>query len=114
MDPSRKRRVFKIAAFALPGFLILCALLVWAVSYLWNGLMPSIFGLGTITYWQALRLMVLCWILFRGPRGPHPGRMSWEMSMRRRWQRMTPAEREEFVRGLNTRYGGTPPAGPTA
>ena len=39
--------------------------------------MPSIFGLGTITYWQALGLMVLSWILFRGFRGPGMGHGAW-------------------------------------
>ena len=61
-------------------------------------LMPAIFGLGTITYWQALGLMALSWILFRGFRGPGSGQASWRYDMRRRWEKMTPAEREEFVK----------------
>lgn len=40
-----------------------------AVLYLWNWLMPSIFGLKAITYWQAVGLMGLSWILFGGLRG---------------------------------------------
>ncbi len=92
----------------LPIFLVFFALLVWGVNALWNGLMPDIFGLPAITYWQALGLMVLSWILFGGLRG-RSGHRSWRYDMRRRWARMSPAEREEFVRGLHSRCGETPP-----
>ena len=111
MDPySRRRRVLKIVSFALPAFLVVFALLVWAVSALWNGLMPAIFGLRTITYWQALGLMVLSWILFGGLRGRGSSGRAWRYDMRRRWERMTPAEREEFMKGMNARCGAPPPA----
>jgi hypothetical protein len=108
---SRAHRIARIVTFAVPAFLIVFALLVWAVSALWNGLMPAIFGLRTITYWQALGLMVLCWILFGGLRG-RSGHGSWRYGMRRRWERMTPAEREEFVERLRSRCGEPPPAEP--
>jgi hypothetical protein len=102
---SRIVRLFML----LPVFLIFFALLVWAVNALWNGLMPGIFGLRAITYWQALGLMALCWILFGGLRGHASGRGSWRYSMRRRWARMTPAEREEFLKGLRSLCGETAP-----
>ena len=102
MDTRRKRRLARLVAL-LPGFCLVFAGLVWAVLALWNGLMPTIFGLRTITYWQALGLMALSWILFGGLRGSGSGRGAWRYDMRRRWERMTPAEREEFVRGLNSR-----------
>lgn len=35
------------------------------VMYLWNWLMPDIFGLTTITYWQGMGLSSLCSILFK-------------------------------------------------
>lgn len=105
---SRAHRIARIVTFAVPAFLIVFALLVWAVSALWNGLMPAIFGLPTITYWQALGLMVLSWILFGGLRG-RSGHGPWRYGMRRRWERMTPAEREEFVRSLRSRCGEPPP-----
>jgi hypothetical protein len=105
MLPKRKRRIAKLIVFVLPVFLVVFAGLIWAVSALWNGLMPSIFGLRTITYWQALGLMVLSWILFRGFRGPSMGHGAWRHGLRERWGRMTPAEREDFVKGLNSRCG---------
>ena len=40
-------------------------LLAWPVKLLWNWLMPVIFGLPLITFWQAAGLMLLISILFR-------------------------------------------------
>ena len=37
----------------------------FVVMWLWNWLMPSIFGLGEITFWQAWGLVVLTHILFK-------------------------------------------------
>jgi hypothetical protein len=105
METRRRRRIFRLIAFVLPAFLIFFAGLIWAVSALWNGLMPAIFGLRAITYWQALGLMVLSWILFRGFRGPSMGHGRWRHDLRERWGRMTPAEREELIRGLHRKWG---------
>jgi hypothetical protein len=87
----------------LPLMLLVFAGLIWVVNSLWNSLMPAIFGLGAITYWQALGLMVLCWILFGGFRG-RSGGGGWRYGMRRRFERMTPEEREEFIQGLRSRW----------
>src|ERR1700730_14029978 len=35
-----------------------------AVLYLWNDVVPIVFGLRTISYWQAVELLGLCWIFF--------------------------------------------------
>ena len=40
----------------------------WLVQLLWNWLMPEIFSLTTITYWQALGISFLCGLLFEGGR----------------------------------------------
>jgi hypothetical protein len=50
--------------FAIAG-LALLALLGWGVMLLWNWLMPEIFGLPSVSYWQAWGILVLCWILFK-------------------------------------------------
>lgn len=56
-----------IAAAAGFGFLF-----GYFVMLLWNWLMPGLFGLGLITFWQAVGLVVLGRILFGGfPRPPH-------------------------------------------
>jgi hypothetical protein len=82
-----------------------------AVLHLWNWLMPSLFGLHTITYWQALGLLALSWLLFgglRGFHGPHRGREHWRR-MRQRWEQMTPEEREKFRATFRGRCGQVSP-----
>ncbi|MBN1798665.1 MAG: hypothetical protein JW822_08800 [Spirochaetales bacterium] len=44
----------------------LLALFGLVVMLLWNWLMPDIFGLKQIDYWQAFGLLALCTILFKG------------------------------------------------
>ena len=44
------------------GLVFLCGLVV---MLLWNWLMPEIFGLKHVTYWQAWGLLILCHILFK-------------------------------------------------
>src|SRR5919201_5349245 len=78
-----------------------------AVHYLWNALMPGLFGLPTVTFWQAVGLLVLSWLLFggwRGFRGPGRGR-HWQRRMMERWEPMSPEEREKFRQGLRGRCG---------
>ncbi len=38
----------------------------WVVMLLWNWLMPDIFGLKRVSYWQAWGLLILSAILFKG------------------------------------------------
>ncbi|HEV2109826.1 MAG TPA: hypothetical protein VGT99_00620 [Gammaproteobacteria bacterium] len=65
---------------------------------LWNWLMPDIFGLRTISYWQAFGLLVLSWIFFGRFRGGHWHRRGhrWRHRLAERWMQMTPEERERF------------------
>jgi hypothetical protein len=77
-----------------------------AVHYLWNWLMPTLFGLPVVTFWQAVGLLALSWTLFggwRGFRGPRSGR---GRMMAARWKEMTPEERARFREGLRNRCGG--------
>jgi hypothetical protein len=50
---------------------IFALLFGFLVAWLWNGVMPKVFGLGTITYWQAVGLLILAKIFFAG--GDHHG-----------------------------------------
>ena len=43
----------------------------FVVKWLWNALMPAVFGLGVITFWQAVALVILAKLLF-GSFGGHP------------------------------------------
>lgn len=76
---------------------------VIVVLLLWNALMPVIFHLPEITFWQALGLLVLSKILFGGFRGgPGP----WRNKARHKWMDMTPEEREKFKEEWGRRCGG--------
>jgi predicted membrane chloride channel (bestrophin family) len=90
--------------------LVLIAVAVFSlvIMRLWNWLMPALFGLHIITYWQALGVLVLSKILFGGFRGrPHFGGR-WRHRMMERWEQMTPEEREKFRQGMRGRCGRFP------
>ena len=72
----------------------------WAVTVLWNWLLPGLFGLTTITFWQGLGLFVLGKLLFGGFRGFGHHRHRRDRHWHKRWQRMTPEQREQFSRGM--------------
>ena len=76
------------------------------VMSLWNWLAPPVFGLRTITFWQALGILILSKILFGGFRGRPGYGGPWRRRMRERWQEMTPEEREKFRQGMLSRCGG--------
>src|SRR5436305_11130940 len=92
-------RAVKIAFFAL----IAVAVVSFVVMSLWNTLMPNIFAVRAITFWQALGLLVLSKLLFGGFRTYSGGGRHWRRRMFERWEQMTPEEREKFKQGM--RYG---------
>lgn len=94
-------RAVKIAFFAL----IAVAIASFIVMSLWNALMPNIFAVKAITFWQALGLLVLSKLLFGGFRPYGGAGRHWKRRMAERWEQMTPEEREKFKDGL--RYGCT-------
>lgn len=105
MRNRRMVRIFGIAFAVMLVLLIVVAGFGQATLHLWNWLMPTIFGLPSITFWQAVGLLSLSWILFGGWRGFHgPGR-SWRHGMRDRWAQMTPEQREELRKGMAARWG---------
>ena len=62
------QRFVSIVVHILIGILVaatVALVLGFAVMALWNWLMPVIFGLTTITFWQAWGLVVLSHILFK-------------------------------------------------
>jgi len=62
---SKTKKVFGIIGMVVGG-IALVLLLSFAVMWLWNALMPQIFGLGTITYWQGVGLALLGRLLLGG------------------------------------------------
>ncbi len=101
----RKYRVFRVLKFAIFAAAA-AAVLSFAVMSLWNALIPSIFALRAITFWQALGLLILSKILFGGFRPSGRGNSHWRRRMMERWEAMTPEQREQFKQGV--RYGCGP------
>lgn len=58
------QKVLVVIGFILFGAGV-ALLFGFVVMWLWNWLMPDIFGLKRISYWQAWGLVVLSWILFK-------------------------------------------------
>lgn len=89
-----KYRKMKCAGIAIL-VLVAIAALGWGVTLLWNWVMPALFvGARTIDFPHALGLLVLSRILFGGFRG-HGG--LWRHKRHwRKWEAMTPEERERF------------------
>ena len=93
--------------------MLLVALAITVFSFvtmhLWNWLMPAVFGLRTITWLQALGLLVLGKILFGGFHrhggGGCRGRREWKHRLAERWMEMTPEERERLRAGMKGRWG---------
>ncbi len=79
---------------------VAATVLGFVVRELWNALLPAIFGWRTITFWQALGLLVLSKILFGGFLRHGGGRDRWRNRMKERWERMTPEEREQVRKGM--------------
>ncbi len=76
-----KRKLVKRVGFIIGGVVLAAALAFlfgFIVLFLWNWLMPEIFGLPTISYIQAWGLVLLSHILFKsggyGGKSHHGGR----------------------------------------
>jgi len=94
-----KNRPARIVKFVVTG-IVAMAVFGFVVLGLWNWLMPSIFGLRQISFWQALGLVILSKIFFGSFHSHNGRRRSWRR-MRERWEQMTPEEREK----LRERFG---------
>lgn len=67
-----KNKLIDSIIFGLGAFvaLIVLAFLIsliaaWPVMILWNWLIPTLFGLSSITFWQSWGLLMLCGFLFK-------------------------------------------------
>src|ERR1035437_10456623 len=87
-----------IAAFlSLTGFVVMS---------LWNYLLPAILHVGTITFWQAIGIFILCKILFGfGGGGPKGGAPWMRRRMGGRFKNMTPEEKEKFKEKMMQKCG---------
>src|SRR5262245_44167980 len=100
MKGYRLVRALRFLLFAVIAVTVLSVV----VMGLWNWLMPTLFGMRAITFWQAVGVLVLSRILFGRFGGPGR-RMHWRYRMTERWSQMTTEEREKFMAGMKGRCG---------
>jgi len=99
--PYKFLRIVILAAVAVTAF-------GYVVEHLWNWLLPSILGVRSITFVQALGLLLLTKILFGGFHH-HGGRgRGWKQRGKHRFEHMTPEERERFRTHIENRWGCRP------
>src|ERR1700741_3043838 len=91
----------KIIGFIILAFAV-TALLSFVVMGLWNNILAVVLHISTVTFWQALGILVLSKILFggfkggwRGGRGGH-WRKEWQEKWEAKMQGMSPEEREKI------------------
>ena len=70
----RALRVAGLVVMGVVGAAFFALVFGWLVMILWNWLMPVIFHLGLITYWQAFGIVILSKLIFgAGTAGRHGG-----------------------------------------
>jgi hypothetical protein len=100
----------------LAGFVVFVFVGGLVVMWLWNWLLPALFGWPALTVWQAIGLLALTRILFGGFgfHGRGRGRMRRHFTDRMadgfgdRWDRMTAEERARFRERIRQRCGFDP------
>ena len=79
------------------------------VMLLWNCLIPTIFGLTAIGFWQALGLLLLCRILFGSFGGGHKimlgGMIHRHSPLREKWLKLSPEQQHEFIKKRMEHFG---------
>lgn len=68
-------KTFKVLFFIVLG-LVIAFLVGYVVMRLWNWLMPELFGLPLVGYWQAVGILILAKIIFGFGGGDGPGSSS--------------------------------------
>lgn len=80
-----------LAAFVAFGFITM---------HLWNWLMPLLFHLPEITFWQTIGLLILSRLLLGGFGCHGHSKDHCGSSAHEKWEKMTPEEREQFKEHL--------------
>lgn len=96
------RRIVFFVLFAAVAILVFGGV----VMLLWNNVLAQVTNVSTISFVQALGILVLAKILFGGFRGGWgPRRYYWKQRMREKWNSMTPEQREKFQQEWQKRCG---------
>ena len=91
-------------------FIVFAAIAIFVfgsvVMLLWNNVLAQVTHVSTITFIQALGILVLAKILFGGFSGGWGSRRYyWKRRMRDKWNNMTPEQREKFKQEWQKRCG---------
>ncbi len=92
----------KIALLVVLAVAAMTALVMW----LWNWLIPELFNGPMISFWQALGLMLLSKILFRGFFGMKGKGLHQMGPWKARYDKMSPEEKEKVRELWKKRCGG--------
>lgn len=123
MNTQHKKGKFLIAVLVIAGLF----LLPYIVMLLWNGILPEVIGVKTITYWQAVGIFILCKLLFGGFKGGgnhhhkkhkmmkkhfknccnnNDNKSSMKEALRDKFMNMSDEERENFRQKWKDRFRG--------
>ena len=100
----RSFKILKITFLIIAGI----ALYALAIQLLWNWLLPSLFKLPLITFWQACGLMLLSKFLFGGFYGffktkNDNSRHIWRANYKDRMEQMSTEERAQFKQDFRSK-----------
>jgi hypothetical protein len=91
----------------VPAIIAIGLIKAGVVLFLWNELIPEIFHGPTLTYLQAIELLILAKVLigFGGFRGHHHGhRHGGDRFWKEKWMNLSPEEREKMRDELHKRH----------
>lgn len=93
MKTTFRKRWYLFSPLIVVAFIVFGYLTMW----LWNSLMPVIFHLPEITFWQTVGLMLLSRLILGGFGGHARGHRDCRPNhLHEKWEKMTPEEREEY------------------
>jgi hypothetical protein len=110
MNCNREPRTkigLKRAIFIPPAIIAGILIFTWVVMSLWNAILPQIIGVHTVTFWQAMGILLLSKILFGGFGGGHNHANHHHQrahELKKKWKQMTPEEREEMKKEWHNRF----------
>jgi hypothetical protein len=104
----RNRKVW-IGKFVIFG-LAMVIVLGLVTQFLWNFIMPEIFGLPLITFWQGIAMFALAKLIFgfggSGGRGKWGGYRNhqWKREWAEKYSKLSPEDRERFKQKLKDKW----------
>ena len=85
--------------------LLFVTLISTVLMLLWNWLLPEIFGLPEISFWQAFGLLLLSKIIFGLPKGHKGHAAKWRPQFVSKWQNVSPEEKKQWKQKFAEKWG---------